>query len=67
MRIAVVAPPWAPVPPALYGGIELVVDRLCVGMQKAGHDVVLFTTGDSTCPVRREWALETSEGQRIGM
>jgi glycosyltransferase involved in cell wall biosynthesis len=67
MRIAVVAPPWAPVPPALYGGIELVVDRLCVGMQKAGHDVVLFTTGDSTCPVRREWALEKSEGQRIGM
>ncbi|MBV9663527.1 MAG: glycosyltransferase family 4 protein [Actinobacteria bacterium] len=67
MRIAVVAPPWAPVPPALYGGIELVVDRLCVGMQKAGHDVVLFTTGDSTCPVRREWALEVSEGQRIGM
>ena len=67
MRIAVIAPPWTPVPPALYGGIELVVDRLAVGFQKAGHDVLLFTTGDSTCPVPRAWALEEAEHQRIGM
>ena len=57
MRIAVVAPPWAPVPPALYGGIELVVDRIAVGIQRAGHEVLLFTTGDSTCPVPRKWVL----------
>ena len=67
MRIAVIAPPWTPVPPALYGGIELVVDRLAVGFQKAGHEVLLFTTGDSTCPVPRAWALEEAEHQRIGM
>jgi len=67
MRIAVIAPPWTPVPPALYGGIELVVDRLAVGFQKEGHDVLLFTTGDSTCPVPRAWALEEAEHQRIGM
>jgi glycosyltransferase involved in cell wall biosynthesis len=29
--------------------------------------VLLFTTGDSTCPVPREWVLEQAEGQRIGM
>jgi glycosyltransferase involved in cell wall biosynthesis len=67
MRIAVIAPPWVPVPPPLYGGIEVVVDRLAVGFQRAGHDVLLYTTGDSTCPVPRAWALEVSEGQRIGM
>ena len=67
MRIAVIAPPWVPVPPPLYGGIELVVDRLAVGLQRAGHDVLLYTTGDSTCPVPKAWALEESEGQRIGM
>jgi glycosyltransferase involved in cell wall biosynthesis len=66
MRIGLVAPPWAPVPPHLYGGIELVVDRLAQGFAAAGHDVVLFTTGDSTCPVPRRWLLEEAEGIRIG-
>jgi glycosyltransferase involved in cell wall biosynthesis len=66
MRIAVIAPPWAPIPPTLYGGIELVVDRLAVGFHEAGHDVLLFTTGDSTCPVPRGFVLEHAEGGRIG-
>lgn len=67
MRIAVIAPPWTPVPPKLYGGIELVVDRLATGFQKAGHEVLLFTTGDSTCPVPKQWVLAEAEHQRIGM
>jgi glycosyltransferase involved in cell wall biosynthesis len=67
MRIAVISPPWAPVPPLLYGGIELVVDRLCVGFQDAGHEVLLYATGDSTCAVPTQWVLEQSEGMRIGM
>ncbi len=37
MRIALIAPPWAPVPPPLYGGIEVVVHELAVGLQDAGH------------------------------
>ena len=67
MRIAQIAPPWTPVPPPLYGGIELVVDRLSRGLLAAGHDVLLFTTGDSTCPVPKAWVLPHAEGQRIGM
>jgi glycosyltransferase involved in cell wall biosynthesis len=67
MRIALIGTPWCPVPPPLYGGIELVVDRLATGFQRAGHDVLLFTTGESTCPVPRKWVLEEAEGQRIGM
>ena len=66
MRIAVIAPPWAPVPPQLYGGIELVVDRLAQGYQAAGHEVLLYTTGDSTSKVPMAWALPQSEGNRIG-
>ncbi|MDA8293530.1 MAG: glycosyltransferase family 4 protein [Actinomycetota bacterium] len=66
MRIGIVAPPWAPVPPTLYGGIEVVVDQLARGLSTIGHDVVLYTTGDSTCPVERRWVLPEAEGMRIG-
>jgi glycosyltransferase involved in cell wall biosynthesis len=67
MRIAVVAPPWTPIPPPLYGGIELVVDQLATGLQASGHDVTLFATGDSTSQVPVKWVLPEAEGMRIGM
>jgi glycosyltransferase involved in cell wall biosynthesis len=66
VKIGIVAPPWAPIPPDLYGGIEQAVDCECRGLVDAGHEVVLFTTGDSTCPVPSQWVLEHSEGARIG-
>jgi glycosyltransferase involved in cell wall biosynthesis len=66
VKIGVVAPPWAPVPPTSYGGIELVVHDLAVGFQEAGHDVVLACTGDSTCPVPRLATRPQAEGDRIG-
>lgn len=66
VRIAIIATPWAPVPPVLYGGIEQAVDGEARGLARAGHDVLLFTTGDSTCPVPRQWVLEESEGERMG-
>ena len=55
MRIGIIAPPWLPVPPAAYGGTEQVIDNLARGLQEQGHDVRLFTVGDSTCPVPREY------------
>lgn len=66
VRIGIIAPPWAPVPPDLYGGIEQAVDCESRGLAAAGHDVLLFTTGDSRCPVPKQWVLEHSEGSRIG-
>jgi len=57
MRIAIIAPPWVAVPPPGYGGTEAVIDGLARGLQSAGHDVLLFATGDSTCPVPRAWTL----------
>lgn len=66
MKIAVIAPPWTPIPPVSYGGIEAVVDQLAVGFQRAGHEVLLFATGDSTCPVPRHSTLATAD-PRLGM
>lgn len=66
VKIGIVAPPWAPIPPDLYGGIEQAVDCESRGLQAAGHEVLLFTTGDSTCPVPKLWALDRAEGARIG-
>jgi glycosyltransferase involved in cell wall biosynthesis len=66
LRIGVIAPPWVPVPPPEYGGTELVVDVLARGLARAGHDVVLWTTGDSTCPVRRRSVLPVAAGTDAG-
>ena len=66
MRIGIIAPPWAPVPPVLYGGIELIIDQLATGLQEHGNEVLLFTTGDSTCAVPRRHHLDRAEGSRMG-
>src|SRR5690606_32637246 len=47
MRIVQVAPLEEPVPPAKYGGTELVVYNLIEEMVKRGHEVYLLGTGDS--------------------
>jgi glycosyltransferase involved in cell wall biosynthesis len=51
MKIALIAPPWLPVPPPAYGGTEAVVDGLARGLHRAGHDVTLFAHPDSSIPV----------------
>ena len=66
MRIVIVAPPWLPVPPPAYGGTEAVLDSLARGLKAAGHDVLLFTTGDSTCEVERGWFFEHAIGVGVG-
>ena len=66
MRIGIMAPPWLPVPPPMYGGTESVVDRLARGFQQCGHDVLLWTTGDSTCPVPKGYILERADPHRMG-
>ncbi len=48
MRIAIVSTPFVPVPPPAYGGTELVVHALSRALGRAGHDVTVFATGDST-------------------
>lgn len=67
MRIGIVAPPWVSVPPARYGGTESVVDRLARGFVAAGHDLLLWTTGDSTCPVPKGWVIEHADTEHMGL
>jgi glycosyltransferase involved in cell wall biosynthesis len=53
MRIGIIAPPWVPIPPPAYGGIEAVIDSLARGLLAAGHDVLLHASAESMCPVPR--------------
>jgi glycosyltransferase involved in cell wall biosynthesis len=66
MRIAIIAPPWLPVPPPAYGGTEAVLDSLARGLSDAGHDVLLYATGDSTCPVPKKWTFAQAPGIAVG-
>jgi len=66
VRIAIVAPPWVAIPPRAYGGTETVLDALARGLHLAGHEVLLFTTGDSTCPVPKAWVFDQAVGVGIG-
>jgi len=47
MKIALLAPPYLPVPPVGYGGTERIVAALADGLVDRGHDVTLFASGDS--------------------
>ena len=42
LRIAIVAPPWYPLPPRGYGGTELVVHLLHTELRRLGHEVTVF-------------------------
>ena len=66
MRVALIAPPWIAIPPPAYGGTEAVIDTLARGLAAAGHQVLLATTGDSTCPVERAWVYEHATIDQIG-
>jgi glycosyltransferase involved in cell wall biosynthesis len=50
LTVGIIAPPW-PIPAHGYGGLEAVVDVLCRGLESLGHDVRLWASTDSTCPV----------------
>jgi glycosyltransferase involved in cell wall biosynthesis len=50
VRIALVSTPFVAVPPPAYGGTELVVHALAVALERLGHSVTVFATGDSRVP-----------------
>jgi glycosyltransferase involved in cell wall biosynthesis len=61
MRIALVAPPFIPVPPKKYGGTELFVAELAMGLQREGIDVTVYTNGESEVEVPIKWFYERGE------
>jgi glycosyltransferase involved in cell wall biosynthesis len=42
------------------------VDTLARGLEKAGHNILLFTTGDATCQVPIAYAYPEAERERLG-
>ena len=60
------APPWIPVPPPGYGGIEAVVALLCDALVARGHDVVLFAAPGSHSAARVYPVLEDAHPDEIG-
>ncbi|MFH1753871.1 MAG: glycosyltransferase, partial [Candidatus Omnitrophota bacterium] len=52
MKIAVIGPPWIPIPPPKYGGTELVVYNLVEGLTELGHEVILFGPKESKVSCR---------------
>lgn len=66
MRVLQIAPPWFPVPPTGYGGIEWVVSSLADGLTALGHDVTLVANGDSETSADLVSVFDGSEPQRLG-
>jgi len=54
MKIAMISPPWIPIPPPKYGGIELVVYNLVEGLKELGQEVILYGHNESkvSCDLR---------------
>ncbi len=66
MRIAIVSPPWFPVPPTGYGGIEWIVWLLAEGLTDQGHDVTLFASGDSRTSAKLAAVYDKAPSDQIG-
>lgn len=60
------APPWIPVPPPAYGGIESVVALLCAELVRRGHDVQLFCAPGSSSAAHVQSLLEQPQPEAIG-
>lgn len=66
MRVALIAPPFISVPPAVYGGTELFVANLAEGLVRLGVDVEVYANGESQVKAnlrsrypRQEWPLSS--------
>jgi glycosyltransferase involved in cell wall biosynthesis len=65
LRIAMLAPPWIPVPPPGYGGVESVVGALTEALVRRGHEVTLFCAPGSESSARVVELLGVSHPDEI--
>lgn len=66
IKVAMIAPPWLPIPPDGYGGIENVLACLVPELLKLGVEVELFATGDSKIKgVKKHWLYKTGQYEHI--
>ena len=66
LRIALLAPPWLPVPPSGYGGVETVVALLADALVERGHDVTLLAAPGSRGRARVVPLLDRLHPRQIG-
>jgi glycosyltransferase involved in cell wall biosynthesis len=66
LRVALLAPPWIPIPPPGYGGIELVIAELAGGLVRHGHDVALLAAPGSRSDAQVVALLEDAHPEDIG-
>jgi glycosyltransferase involved in cell wall biosynthesis len=66
LRVALLAPPWLPVPPPGYGGIEQVIAQLAGGLVRCGHEVSLLAPPGSCSHAQVFPLLETTYAEQIG-
>jgi len=61
MRIALIAPPFIPVPPQRYGGTELFIAQLASGLKQRGVEIVVYTNGASTIETEKRWLYREAQ------
>jgi glycosyltransferase involved in cell wall biosynthesis len=66
LRVAMLAPPWLPVPPPGYGGIEVVVGHLTDALVELGHDVTLLAAPGSSSQAKVRTLLPVCHPHEIG-
>lgn len=66
MKIALVAPPFIPIPPVRYGGTELFLAYLAPALAELGHDVIVYSNGESTIDVEVRWKYQGAQWPPTG-
>jgi glycosyltransferase involved in cell wall biosynthesis len=66
LRIGIVAPPWYPIPPQGYGGIEWMIHWLSEGLVARGHEVTVIGAGGSRTSANFIATYEDPPFKRIG-
>lgn len=62
LRIAQLVLPWISIPPKTYAGTERIVYYLTEGLVKEGHEVTLFSVGESKTSAKLEFIIEKAMG-----
>lgn len=62
LKIAQLVLPWIPLPPPKYAGTEWIVYWLTEELVKRGHQVSLFTVGESKTKAKKEFLFQKALG-----
>ena len=66
LRVALVAPPWYPIPPPAYGGIEAMVYSLAEDLVARGHQVTVLGAGEPDTRARFVPTFPVPPTERLG-